>query len=96
MDQNPRQISARPRVMCGRNFHLPLWENIMSFNYINAQILIYIEGTEKESFSLGKFGNERKREGFDAFRFLNPRRALCKRVGCSGFERTNIHFFSKC
>ena len=81
MDQNPREISASPRVMCGQNFHLPLWENITPFNCINAQILIYMEGTEKGSFSLGKFGNERKQEGFDASRFLNPREALYKRVG---------------
>ena len=40
---------------------------------------------EKESFSLGKFSNEKKRKGFDASRFLNPRRDLYKQVGCSGF-----------
>ena len=103
MDQNPRKFVANPRVICGRNFPLPLWENIVSFNYINAQILIYMEGTEKERFSLGKFGNESKQEGFDASRFLNTRRALYKRVGCSGlknehffFTQDNSRHFSKC
>ena len=47
-----------------------------------------MEGTEKESFSLGKFDNERKREGFDTYRFLNPSQALYKRVECSGYECT--------
>ena len=78
LDQNPKEISANPSLGCGRNFLLPLWENIVSFNCINAQILIYIEGIEKGSFSLGNFGNERKREGFDVSYFLNPRRALYK------------------
>ena len=73
-------------IGCGRNFPFPLWENIASFNCINAQILVYIERTEKGSFSLSEFGNERKREGFDASRFLNPRQTLYKRVGCSGLH----------
>ena len=51
-----------------------------------------MEGIEKGSFSLIKFGNEKKHEGFDASRFLNPRRALYKRVGCSEFKRTNARF----
>ena len=50
-----------------------------------------MERTKKGSFSLGDFGNERKREGFDASRFLNPRRALYKQVGCSGLCNERIH-----
>ena len=81
MDQNLLKISANPSLGCGGNFPLPMWENIVSFNCINAQILVYMERTEKGSFSLGDFGNERKREGFDASHFLNPRRALLNRLG---------------
>ena len=83
LDQNPREISANPSLGCGRNFLLLMWENIVSFNCINAQILVYMERTEKRSFCLGDFDYDRKREGFDASRFLNPRRALYKRVECS-------------
>ena len=93
MDQNPREILASHRAMCGLNFPLTLWENIMSFNCINAQILVYTEGIEKGSFSLGKFDNERKWEGFDAFCFLNPRRALYKWVECSGLTHICINGF---
>ena len=81
----PREILASPRVMCGQNFPLPIRENIVLFNCINAQILVYIERIKKGNFSLGEFHNERKQEGFDASYFLNPRRALYKRAGCSGF-----------
>ena len=96
LDQNPREISANPSLRCGQNFPLPIWENIVSFNCINAQILVYMERTEKGSFSLSNFGNERKREGFDASYFLNPRRALYKRVGCSGLcNERNTHEYRK-
>ena len=73
LDQNPKEISANSSLGCSRNFPLPIWENIVSFNSINAQIFVYIERTKKESFSLGDFGNEGKREGFDASYFLNLR-----------------------
>ena len=73
LDQNPNEISANPSLGCRRNFPLLIWENIVSFNFINAQILVYMEKTEKGSYSLGNFDNARKRYCFDAFRFLNPR-----------------------
>ena len=91
LNQNPREILANPSLRCGRNFHLPLWDNIVSFNCINAQILIYMEGTKKGSLSLGDFRNERKQEGFDASHFLNPRQTLYKQVGSSGLNNEHIH-----
>ena len=72
LDQNPMKISTNPSLGCGQNFLLPIWENIVSFNCINVQILIYMERIEKGSFSLGDFGNDRKQEGFDASYFLKP------------------------
>ena len=86
LDQNTKDISTNPSLRCGQNFPLLIRENIVSFNCINAQILAYIERTEKRSFSLGEFGNERKWEGFSASHFLNPRQALYKQVGCSGLD----------
>ena len=91
MDQNPKEILTNPSPGCYQNSPFPLRENIASFNCINAQILVYMERTEKRSFSLSDFGNEGKREGFDAFYFLNPRRALYKRVGFLGLRNEHIH-----
>ena len=103
MDKNPKEISINPNLGCCQNFPLSIRENIVSFNCINEQILVYIERTEKESFSLDDFRNKKKRDGFDASHFLNPRRALYKWVGCSGMCNEKIHVktysvlaFSKC
>ena len=52
LDKNSREILANPSLVCGRNFPIPLWESIVSFNCINVQILIYIEGAEKEASPL--------------------------------------------
>ena len=56
LDPKPKEISINPSLRCGRNFPLPIWENIVSFNCINAQILVYMKRAEKESF------NERNRK----------------------------------
>ena len=60
LDQNPRYIVVNLSLGYGQNFFLPLWENIVSFNGINAQILVYMKRTEKETFTRGDFDNERK------------------------------------
>ena len=52
---------------------------------------IHGKNQKKGSFSLDNFGNEKKQEGFDASRFLNPRQALYKRVRCSGLNNEHIH-----
>ena len=54
-----------------------------------------MERTDKGSFSLGDFDNKKKWEGFDASRFLNPTRALYKRVGYSGLCNEHIPMKSK-
>ena len=86
LDENPNEILVNTSPRGCRNSPIPIWENIVSINCINAQILVYVETTEKGGSFLDDFGNRRKREGFDASRFINLRQALYKKVKCSGFD----------